>query len=151
MLLIFFCFTFVGVRSCCFLWRVSMLIEVPKLHWPMEQYRSSPRILSCHRYPVGRLLSFLLRALVFSGHTLQGQTWQDLAIKHSFHQRKFSRFPKLTDRIGFLIIIFNGKKQPKSNFEEKKNLLSKSTMLFHLRIFWAIHGASFKKATKSQT
>ena len=44
--------------------------------------RSPPRILSCHRYPVGRLLSFLLWALVSSGHALLGQTYGDLAIKH---------------------------------------------------------------------
>jgi len=61
----------------------------------------SPGILSCHRYPVGSLLSFRWRALVSSGHALQGQTCQDLAtynIKHSFSQRKPGRFPKLPDR-----------------------------------------------------
>ena len=60
-----------------------------------------PHILSCHRYPVGSLLSFRWRALVSSGHALQGQTCQDLAtynIKHSFSQRKPGRFPKLPDR-----------------------------------------------------
>ena len=61
----------------------------------------APGILSCHRYPVGSLLSFRWRALVSSGHALQGQTCQDLAtynIKHSFSQRKPGRFPKLPDR-----------------------------------------------------
>jgi hypothetical protein len=58
-------------------------------------------ILSCHRYPVGSLLSFRWRALVSSGHALQGQTCQDLAtynIKHCFSRRKPGRFPKLPDR-----------------------------------------------------
>ena len=96
-------------------WRSFLFEESQTLSWFMHVYqtantcnmasnphvsfnRSPLRILSCHRYPVGRLLSFLLRALVSSGHTLQGQTCQDLAIKHSFHQRKPDRFPKLTDR-----------------------------------------------------
>ena len=64
--------------------------------WTLSE---TPRILSCHRFPSCKaLLSFLLRALVTSGHALEGQTCQDLAIKHSFHQRKPGRFPKLTDR-----------------------------------------------------
>ena len=119
----------------------------------LHAYSEPPGILSCHRYPVGSLLSFRWRALVSSGHALQGQTCQDLAtynIKHSFSQRKPGLSPKLPDRffwtlhsaiptghffdpVGsfscfFLIIFFKGKKQPKS--KKKKILLSKSTMLY---------------------
>ena len=49
----------------------------------------------------------------------------------------------------FLTSLFEGNKQPKSM--EKKILLSKSTMLFHLRWFSELYVASIKKYTKSQT
>jgi hypothetical protein len=49
----------------------------------------------------------------------------------------------------FLTCLFECNKH--SNLMEKKILLSKSTMLFHLRWFSDLYVASIKKYTKSQT
>ena len=133
-----------------------------------------PRILSCHRYPVGSLLSFRWRALVSSGHALQGQTCQDLAtynIKHSFSQRKAGRFPKLPDRFfldtplcstdrSFLrpgrfifLLLFDSvfQRQEATKIKGEKNSLSKSAMLFLMSLVSALTEPSFKICAKSQT